>query len=67
MTFGECAAYLRGLERRDRMAWEQARMAGSAMGAKIKLPWDNERSAEALKVDKKEIERIREIAKKFEK
>lgn len=67
MTFGECAAYLRGLERRDRMAWEQARMAGSAMGAKIKLPWDNERSAEALKVDKKEIDRIREIAKKFEK
>jgi hypothetical protein len=49
------------------MAWEQARMAGGAMGAKIKLPWDNERSAEALKVNKKEIERIREIAKKFEK
>ena len=67
MTFGECAAYLRGLERRDRMAWEQVRMAASAMGAKIKLPWDNEQTEESKEVDEKEIERIRELAKKFEK
>ena len=67
MTFGECAAYLRGLEKRDRMTWEQARMAASAMGAKIRLPWDNERTEESKEVDEKEIERIRELAKKFEK
>lgn len=65
MTFNECAAYLRGLERRDRTAWEQARMAASAMGAKIKLPWDNEK--ESIIVDEKEIERLKELAKKFEK
>jgi hypothetical protein len=41
-------------------------MAASAMGAKIKLPWDNERRSEILKTDEKEIKRIRELAKKFE-
>lgn len=66
MTFHEAAAYLRGLENRDRLGWEQSRMAASAMGAKIKLPWDNERRSEILKTDEKEIKRIRELAKKFE-
>ena len=67
MTFGEAAAYLRGLESRDRLGWEYARMAASGMGAKIPLPWDKERNAERLKVDKKEIKRLTELAEKFEK
>ena len=67
MTFGECAAFLRGMERRDRMAWDQSRMVAGAMGAKIKFPWDDEKTSEAKVADEKEIERIRELAKKFEK
>ena len=62
MTFGEAAAYLRGLEQRDRMAWEQTRQLMRGMGKEWKLPWDEERSE--VVIDEKEVEDLRERIKK---
>ena len=63
MTFGEAAAYLRGMEKRDRQAWEQTRMIVCSMGGKLKFPWDNEKTEQSKEVEQKELERIRELAK----
>lgn len=62
MTFGEAAAYLRGLERRDRQSWEQTRMIVRGMGGNWKLPWDDE--AKAVEIDEKEVEDLRKRIKK---
>lgn len=53
MTFGECAAYMRGLQRRERDEWEQTRrivhaivQVNSSKSLELedvmKFPWDNE-------------------------
>lgn len=62
MTFGEAAAYLRGLDRRDRQSWEQTRMIVRGMGGNWKLPWDDE--TKAVEIDEKEVEDLRKRIKK---
>ena len=62
MTFGEAAAFLRGLERRDRQAWEQTRMVVRGMGGDWKFPWDDEK--EAVEIDENEVNDLRERIKK---
>mgnify|MGYP006945389788 CR=1 FL=1 len=62
MTFSEAAAFIRGLERRDRQTWEQTRIIASAFGAKFKFPWDDEENH--TEIDKNEIKDLRERIKK---
>ena len=63
MTLREAAAYLRGLERKDRQSWEQVRMIACAMGGKVKFPWNNENSEQRQEIDQKELERVKNLAK----
>lgn len=76
MDFAECAAFMRGLQRKDRNEWERARcimwaaLAPHCKGVKnftdvMRFPWDDEEKK--TEVDVKELDRIRNIAKKLEK
>lgn len=78
MTFGEAAAYVRGLEAKERMLWERTRCVMYAAMAphckKIKkysdamrFPWDDEaeKPKKKVKIDKLELERVREMSKKI--
>ena len=76
MTFPEAAAFMRGQSRKQREEWEHTRRLMWAMLAPhskkkleledIKIFEDENSKAEAKEVDAKEIERIKEIAKRFE-
>lgn len=74
MTFGEVAAYLRGLQDKERVEWERTRrlmwaaLMPHCKGVKeysdaMPLPWDNESPKVGQEIDEKEVERIRNIAK----
>lgn len=76
MTFGEAAAYLRGVQNREKMEWERTRcMMWAALAPHCKevktyrdamrLPWDDEKGTATAEVDEKELERVRELAKKI--
>lgn len=80
MTWTEAAAYLRGLERREREAWERTRWEvwaslrpwskGLEAGDVMRFPWEDETGDEAdgaAETDVREIERIRQLAKTMEK
>ena len=62
MDFGEAAAFLRGMERRDRQTWEQTRAIVRGMGGDWKLPWDDE--AKEVVVDEEGVKDLRERIKK---
>lgn len=62
MDFGEAAAFLRGMERRDRQSWEQTRAIIRGMGGEWELPWDNE--AKKVVVDEEGVKDLRERIKK---
>lgn len=73
MTFSECAAYMRGLDLRERNEWERTRqmMWAAIMPHSrkkldvedvLKFSWD-EGYIDTSKVDEKELERVRELAK----
>ena len=75
MTFAEAAAYMRGLNMRDREEWERTRkiMWAAIMPHSkknldfqdiMKFPWEEE-YIDTTKVDEGELERIRELAKKI--
>ena len=64
MTHAEAAAFLRGLERRERSEWERVRMLMKGLGHRLTFPWDNEH-AEAEEIDMDEVNRLRERAKKI--
>lgn len=74
MTFGECAAYMRGLEAREHAAWERTRWEVWAslkpyskhleLKDVMRFPWEDV-EAEAGVPDEGEIERIRELARKM--
>lgn len=77
MTFGECAACLRGIHNKEKMEWERTRrMMWAALRPHCKnikqyrdampLSWDNEIQEEQnTEVNEKELERIRELAKRI--
>lgn len=76
MTLGECAAYLRGMERKERDEWERTRMLMYAVvqvsSTKelspedvIRFPWDGETQVE--EASEEEIRQLRERAKMMEK
>ena len=73
MRLSEAAAYLRGMERREREAWERARWvvySNLAPWSKEvtepadvgKFPWEKE---EAAPIDEEELKRLRERARKM--
>ena len=75
MTFGEAAAFMRGMQMRERDEWERTRRlmwAAIMPHSKKKLDfqdimkfvWDDE-YVDTTKVDKGELERARERAKKI--
>lgn len=78
MTWAEAAAYMRGREMKEREEWERARRlmwASLVPHAKnknfepsdvIKFPWEKG-FIDTSQVDEKELERVRNLAKKFEK
>lgn len=74
MSFGEAAAFLRGLQNKERAEWERTRrVMWAALVPHCKnvkqyadampLPWDGEVKTATVEVDEKEVERIRKIAK----
>lgn len=62
MSFCEAAAFIRGMERKDKQEWERARMIAGCMGAEFKLPWDDEK--EAVEIDENEVKDLRERIKR---
>lgn len=78
MTWAEAAAYMRGRELREREEWERTRRVMWAVmvpHAKnrnfepsdvIKFPWEKD-FVDTSQVDENELERVRNLAKKFEK
>ena len=75
MTFAEAAAYMRGLQLRERDEWERTRciMWAAIMPHSrkkleyqdiMKFAWDDD-YVDTTKVDKGELERARERAKKI--
>lgn len=78
MTWAEAAAYMRGRELREREEWERTRRVMWAVmvpHAKnrnfepsdvIKFPWEKD-FVDTSRVDENELERVRNLAKKFEK
>ncbi len=79
MTWTEAAACLRGLERREREAWERTRWdvwASLRPWSKelevtdvMRFPWEDEadEAGGTAATDEREIERIRQLAKTMEK
>lgn len=74
MTFSECAAFIRGMNRKEQEAWERTRMmmytiaqVNSTESLTPELlfpfPWDEER--EPIKIDENELKELRERAKKW--
>lgn len=78
MTFAEASAYLKGMERKEHDEWERTRRVMWAVmvpHAKnrnfepsdvIKFPWEKD-FVDTSQVDENELERVRNLAKKFEK
>lgn len=75
MTFPEAAAFMRGRERQSQEEWERVRrimwasLVTQTKNVKeyrdaMKLPWDDIIKTDE-KPDEKDIERIKEIAKKI--
>ena len=75
MTFAEAAAFMRGMQMRERDEWERTRrlMWAAIMPHSkkkleyqdiIKFVWDDD-YVDTTKVDEGELERIRELAKKI--
>lgn len=73
MTLPEAAAYMRGLQRKERDQWEMMRVLRHAIFQKdnpneleledvLRFTWDEKKDVE---VDNTEIERLREKAKKI--
>lgn len=76
MTFQEAAAFMRGRERQEQEEWERVRrimwasLVTQTKNVKdykdaMKLPWDDEKVNTDNEPDMREIERIREVAKKI--
>ena len=63
MTFGEAAAYLRGMERRDRAEWERLKVLMNGFGGDLNLPWMTETRGE---VDEAAAKDLRNRIKKVE-
>ena len=59
MSFAEAAAYLRGLDRRDRIEWERIRVILGGLGQELKFPWDET----SVEIDKNEVEDLRKRIK----
>ena len=78
MTFAEAAAFMRGRELKEREEWERTRRVMWAVLVPhskkrnfepddvIKFPWEKD-SVDTSEVDEGELERVRNLAKKFEK
>lgn len=78
MTWAEAAAYMRGRELREREEWERTRRVMWAVMVPyaknrdfepsdvIKFPWEKD-FVDTSRVDENELERVRNLAKKFEK
>lgn len=75
MTFNECAAFIRGMSRKEQEAWERTRMmmytiaqVNSTESLTPELlfpfPWDEER--EPIEIDENELKELRERAKNME-
>lgn len=75
MTFGEAAAFMRGMQQKERDEWERTRrlMWAAIMPHSkkkleyqdvMKFSWDED-YVDTTKVDEGELERIRELAKKI--
>jgi hypothetical protein len=75
MTFSEAAAFMRGMQMRERDEWERTRrlMWAAIMPHSkkkldfqdiMKFTWDED-YVDTTKVDEGELERIRELAKKI--
>ncbi|OKZ13176.1 MAG: hypothetical protein BHV75_04090 [Bacteroides oleiciplenus] len=75
MTFNECAAFIRGMNRKEQEEWERTRMIMYAIAqvnstesltpeAVFPFPWDEER--EPIEIDENELKELRERAKNME-
>lgn len=60
MTFPEAAAYLRGMESKEKHEWEKIRVVMGGLGKELNLPWDK---GGVVEVDETELERLRELSK----
>ena len=76
MTFGEAAAFMRGLDLREKADWERTRkvmwavvqsQSTKRIGLKDvqRFPWDDD-YVEPSEVTEEALDRVREIAKRFE-
>ena len=75
MTFAEAAAYMRGMEAREHAAWERTRWEVWAslkpyskhldLKDVMRFQWEDVK-AEAGVPDEGDIERLREVARRFE-
>lgn len=74
-TLPEVAAFIRGVEERERNEWERVRMhvfkVAQILGCAdiepsdiMRLPWDAEKKP--VIIDKENLNRVRELAKKLE-
>lgn len=59
MSFCEAAAFLRGLEHKEKNDWEKIRVVLGGLGKEIKLPWDNE----SVEIDENEVADLRKRIK----
>ena len=76
MTFAEAAAYMRGMEAREHAAWERTRWEVWAslkpyskhldLKDVMRFPWEERAVTADEAVDEREIERIRNIARRME-
>lgn len=73
MRRNEAADYVEGYQRRERGAWERARLQVDALcrvmtgkGCRMRLPWDDERRAEEAPLSKEELDELRRRAKAAE-
>ena len=75
MTFPEAAAFMRGLNRKQREEWEHTRRlmwAVLAPHSKKKLTlsdikiFEDDNEAVNTEIDEKEIERLKQVARRFE-
>ena len=75
MTLNECAAVIRGMNRKEQEAWERTRMLMYAVvqvnsrdhltpDALLPFPWDEDR--EPIEINMDEVNELRQRAKKFE-
>jgi hypothetical protein len=75
MTLNECAAFIRGMNRKEQEAWERTRMLMYAVvqvnsrdhltpDALLPFPWDEDR--EPIEINMDEVNELRQRAKKIE-